>query len=219
MVNSMIRKYDELFDLEKTIAKDLFEKVDNSWEVLPLIKDYIIEIIPSLGENDNKLKEDVYVHKSVKINPSAYIEGPTIICEGTEIRHNAYIRGSVIIGKNCVIGNSTEVKNSILFDGVNCPHFNYVGDSVVGENAHTGAGVILSNVRSDKKNVRVESIETNLRKMGAIVGANVEIGCNSVVCPGTIIGGNTSIYPLTMVKGVIPSNSIVKTTNEVVRKK
>ena len=219
MVNSMIRKYDELFDLEKTIAKDLFEKVDNSWEVLPLIKDYILEIIPSLGEDYNKLKEGVYVHKSVKINPSAYIEGPTIICEGTEIRHNAYIRGSVIIGKNCVIGNSTEVKNSILFDGVNCPHFNYVGDSVVGENAHTGAGVILSNVRSDKKNVRVESIETNLRKMGAIVGANVEIGCNSVVCPGTIIGGNTSIYPLTMVKGVIPSNFIVKTTNEVVRKK
>lgn len=219
MVNSMIRKYDELFDLEKTIAKDLFEKVDNSWEVLPLIKDYILEIIPSLGEDYNKLKEGVYVHKSVKINPSAYIEGPTIICEGTEIRHNAYIRGFVIIGKNCVIGNSTEVKNSILFDGVNCPHFNYVGDSVLGENSHTGAGVILSNVRSDKKNVRVESIETNLRKMGAIVGANVEIGCNSVVCPGTIIGGNTSIYPLTMVRGVIPSNSIVKTTNEVVRKK
>lgn len=219
MVNSMIRKYDELFDLEKTIAKDLFEKVDNSWEVLPLIKDYILEIIPSLGEDYNKLKNGVYVHKSVKINPSAYIEGQTIICEGTEIRHNAYIRGSVIIGKNCVIGNSTEVKNSILFDGVNCPHFNYVGDSVLGENSHTGAGVILSNVRSDKKNVRVESIETNLRKMGAIVGANVEIGCNSVVCPGTIIGGNTSIYPLTMVKGVIPSNSIVKTTNEVVRKK
>lgn len=219
MVNSMIRKYDELFDLEKTIAKDLFEKVDNSWEVLPLIKDYILEIIPSLGEDYNKLKEGVYVHKSVKINPSAYIEGPTIICEGTEIRYNAYIRGSVIIGKNCVIGNSTEVKNSILFDGVNCPHFNYVGDSVLGENSHTGAGVILSNVRSDKKNVRVESIETNLRKMGAIVGANVEIGCNSVVCPGTIIGGNTSIYPLTMVRGVIPSNSIVKTTNEVVKKK
>ncbi len=219
MVNSMIRKYDELFDLEKTIAKDLFEKVDNPWEVLPLIKDYILEIIPSLGEDYNKLKKGVYVHKSVKINPSAYIEGPTIICEGTEIRHNAYIRGFVIIGKNCVIGNSTEVKNSILFDGVNCPHFNYVGDSVLGENSHTGAGVILSNVRSDKKNVRVESIETNLRKMGAIVGANVEIGCNSVVCPGTIIGGNTSIYPLTMVKGVIPSNSIVKTTNEVVKKK
>lgn len=219
MVNSMIRKYDELFNLEKTIAKDLFERVNNPWEVLPLIKDYILEIIPSLGEDYNKLKEDVYVNKSVKINPSAYIEGPTIICEGTEIRHNAYIRGSVIIGKNCVIGNSTEVKNSILFDGVNCPHFNYVGDSVLGENSHTGAGVILSNVRSDKKNVRVESIETNLRKMGAIVGGNTEIGCNSVVCPGTIIGGNTSVYPLTMVKGVIPSNSIVKTTNEIVKKK
>lgn len=215
----MIRKYDELFDLEKTIAKDLFERVDNPWEVLPLIKDYILEIIPSLGSDYNKLKEGVYVHKSVKINPSAYIDGPTIICEGTEIRHNAYIRGSVIIGKNCVIGNSTEVKNSILFDGVNCPHFNYVGDSVLGENSHTGAGVILSNVRSDKKNVKVESIETNLRKMGAIVGTSVEMGCNSVVCPGTIIGGNTSVYPLTMVKGVIPSNSIVKTTNEIVKKK
>lgn len=219
MVNSMIRKYDELFDLEKTIAKDLFERVDNPWEVLPLIKDYILEIIPSLENDYIKLKDDVYVHKSVKINPSAYIEGPTIICEGTEIRHNAYIRGSVIIGKNCVIGNSTEVKNSILFDGVNCPHFNYVGDSVLGENSHTGAGVILSNVRSDKKNVKVESIETNLRKMGAIVGTSVEMGCNSVVCPGTIIGGNTSVYPLTMVKGVIPSNSIVKTTNEIVKKK
>ncbi len=219
MVNSMIRKYDELFNLEKTIAKDLLERVDNPWEVLPSIKDYILEIIPSLGNDYIKLKDDAYVHKSVKINPSAYIEGPTIICEGTEIRHNAYIRGSVIIGKNCVIGNSTEVKNSILFDGVNCPHFNYVGDSVLGENAHTGAGVILSNVRSDKKNVKVESIETNLRKTGAIVGGNAEIGCNSVVCPGTIIGGNTSVYPLTMVKGVIPSNSIVKTTNEIVKKK
>ncbi len=219
MVNSMIRKYDELFNLEKTIAKDLFERVDNPWEVLPSIKDYILEIIPSLGNDYIKLKDDAYVHKSVKINPSAYIEGPTIICEGTEIRHNAYIRGSVIIGKNCVIGNSTEVKNSILFDDVNCPHFNYVGDSVLGENAHTGAGVILSNVRSDKKNVKVESIETNLGKMGAIVGSNAEIGCNSVVCPGTIIGKNTSIYPLTMVKGVIPSNSIVKTTNDIILKK
>lgn len=219
MVNSMIRKYDELFDLEKKIVKDLFERVDNPWEVLPLIKDYILEIIPSLGSDYIKLKEDVYVHKSVKIDPSAYIEGPTIICEGTEVRHNAYIRGSVIIGKNCVIGNSTEVKNSILFDGVKCPHFNYIGDSVLGENAHTGAGVIFSNVRNDKKNVRVESTETNLKKMGAIVGSNAEIGCNSVVCPGTIIGGNTSIYPLTMVKGVIPSNSIVKSTNEIINKK
>lgn len=219
MVNSMIRKYDELFDLEKKIVKDLFERVDNPWEVLPLIKDYILEIIPSLGSDYIKLKEDVYVHKSVKIVPSAYIEGPTIISEGTKVRHNAYIRGSAIISKNCVIGNSTEVKNSILFDCVSCPRFNYIGDSVLVENAHTGAGVIFSNVRNDKKNVRVESTETNLKKMGAIVGSNAEIGCNSVVCPGTIIGGNTSIYPLTMVKGVIPSNSIVKSTNEIINKK
>lgn len=219
MVKIMIKKYGKLLNLDNTIAKDLFDKIEYPWEVLPEIKNYILEIIPTLGSEYLKLKDNVYVHKSVQVDKSAHIDGPTIIGENSEIRHSAYIRGSVIIGKNCVIGNSTEVKNSILFDGVACPHFNYVGDSVLGENAHTGAGVILSNVRSDKKNVRVEAIETNLRKMGAIVGSDVEIGCNSVVCPGTIIGKNSSIYPLTMVKGIIPENVIVKSMDNIINKK
>lgn len=209
----MIKKYENMLNMNATIARKLFDRVDYPWEVLPLIKDYILEIIPTLDSDYIKLKNDVYVHKSVKIEEGAYINGPTIICENSVIRHNAYIRGSVIIGKSSVIGNSTEVKNSILFDKVECPHFNYVGDSVLGEHAHLGAGVILSNVRSDKKEVN------GLRKCGSILGNNAEIGCNSVLCPGTIIGENSSVYPLTMVKGEVESNMIVKTTNEIVKKK
>lgn len=209
----MIRKYENMLNMNVTIARKLFDRVDYPWEVLPLIKDYILEIIPTLDSDYIKLKNDVYVHKSVKIEEGAYINGPTIICENSVIRHNAYIRGSVIIGKSSVIGNSTEVKNSILFDKVECPHFNYVGDSVLGEHAHLGAGVILSNVRSDKKEVN------GLRKCGSILGNNAEIGCNSVLCPGTIIGENSSVYPLTMVKGEVESNMIVKSTNEIVKKK
>lgn len=209
----MIRKYENMLNMNVTIARKLFDRVDYPWEVLPLIKDYILEIIPTLDSDYIKLKNDVYVHKTVKIEEGAYINGPTIICENSVIRHNAYIRGSVIIGKSSVIGNSTEVKNSILFDKVECPHFNYVGDSVLGEHAHLGAGVILSNVRSDKKEVN------GLRKCGSILGNNAEIGCNSVLCPGTIIGENSSVYPLTMVKGEVESNMIVKTTNEIVKKK
>lgn len=209
----MIKKYKNMLNMNATIARKLFDRVDYPWEVLPLIKDYILEIIPTLDSDYIKLKNDVYVHKSVKIEEGAYINGPTIICENSVIRHNAYIRGSVIIGKSSVIGNSTEVKNSILFDKVECPHFNYVGDSVLGEHAHLGAGVILSNVRSDKKEVN------GLRKCGSILGNNAEIGCNSVLCPGTIIGENSSVYPLTMVKGEVESNMIVKSTNEIVNKK
>ena len=209
----MIKKYENMLNMNATIARNLFDRVDYPWEVLPLIKDYILEIIPTLDSDYIKLKNDVYVHKTVKIEEGAYINGPTIICENSVIRHNAYIRGSVIIGKNSVIGNSTEVKNSILFDKVECPHFNYVGDSVLGEHAHLGAGVILSNVRSDKKEVN------GLRKCGSILGNNAEIGCNSVLCPGTIIGENSSVYPLTMVKGEVESNMIVKSTNEIVNKK
>lgn len=209
----MIKKYKNMLNMNATIARKLFDRVDYPWEVLPLIKDYILEIIPTLDSDYIKLKNDVYVHKSVKIEEGAYINGPTIICENSVIRHNAYIRGSVIIGKSSVIGNSTEVKNSILFDKVECPHFNYVGDSVLGEHAHLGAGVILSNVRSDKKEVN------GLRKCGSILGNNAEIGCNSVLCPGTIIGENSSVYPLTMVKGEVESNMIVKSTNEIVKKK
>ena len=209
----MIKKYENMLNMNATIARKLFDRVDYPWEVLPLIKDYMLEIIPTLDSDYIKLKNDVYVHKSVKIEEGAYINGPTIICENSVIRHNAYIRGSVIIGKSSVIGNSTEVKNSILFDKVECPHFNYVGDSVLGEHAHLGAGVILSNVRSDKKEVN------GLRKCGSILGNNAEIGCNSVLCPGTIIGENSSVYPLTMVKGEVESNMIVKSTNEIVKKK
>lgn len=209
----MIKKYENMLNMNATITKKLFDRVDYPWKVLPLIKDYILEIIPTLDSDYIKLKNDVYVHKSVKIEEGAYINGPTIICENSVIRHNAYIRGSVIIGKSSVIGNSTEVKNSILFDKVECPHFNYVGDSVLGEHAHLGAGVILSNVRSDKKEVN------GLRKCGSILGNNAEIGCNSVLCPGTIVGENSSVYPLTMVKGEVESNMIVKSTNEIVNKK
>ena len=209
----MIKKYKNMLNMNTTIARKLFDRVDYPWEVLPLIKDYILEIIPTLDSDYIKLKNDVYVHKSVKIEEGAYINGPTIICENSVIRHNAYIRGSVIIGKSSVIGNSTEVKNSILFDKVECPHFNYVGDSVLGEHAHLGAGVILSNVRNDKKEVN------GLRKCGSILGNNAEIGCNSVLCPGTIIGENSSVYPLTMVKGEVESNMIVKSTYDIVNKK
>ena len=209
----MIKKYEKMLNMDATITKKLFDRVDYPWEVLPLINDYILEIISTLGSDYIKLKDDVYVHKTVKIEEGAYINGPTIICENSVIRHNAYIRGSVIIGKNSVIGNSTEVKNSILFDKAECPHFNYVGDSVLGEHAHLGAGVILSNVRSDKKEVN------GLRKCGSILGNNTEIGCNSVSCPGTIIGENSSVYPLTMVKGEVESNMIVKSANEIVKKK
>ena len=209
----MIKKYEKMLNMDATITKKLFDRVNYPWEVLPLISNYILEIIPTLGSDYIKLKDNVYVHKTVKIEEGAYINGPTIICENSVIRHNAYIRGFVIIGKNSVIGNSTEVKNSILFDKVECPHFNYVGDSVLGEHAHLGAGVILSNVRSDKKEVN------GLRKCGSILGNNAEIGWNSVLCPGTIVGENSSVYPLTMVKGEVESNMIVKSTYEIVNKK
>lgn len=209
----MIKKYEKMLNMDATISAPLFDRVDYPWEVLPLINNYILEVIPTLGSDYIKLKDNVYVHKTVKIEEGAYINGPAIICENSVIRHNAYIRGSVIIGKNSVIGNSTEVKNSILFDKVECPHFNYAGDSVLGEHAHLGAGVILSNVRSDKKEVN------GLHKCGSILGNDTEIGCNSVLCPGTIIGENSSVYPLTMVKGEIESNMIVKSTYEIVKKK
>ena len=209
----MIKKYEKMLNMDATISAPLFDRVDYPWEVLPLINNYILEVIPTLGSDYIKLKDNVYVHKTVKIEEGAYINGPAIICENSVIRHNAYIRGSVIIGKNSVIGNSTEVKNSILFDKVECPHFNYVGDSVLGEHAHLGAGVILSNVRSDKKEVN------GLHKCGSILGNDTEIGCNSVLCPGSIIGENSSVYPLTMVKGKVESNMIVKSTYEIAKKK
>ena len=164
----------------------------------------------------------MWVHKSAKISASACIVGPTIIGENTEVRHCAYIRGNVIVGDNCVIGNSTEVKNAIIFNNCQCPHYNYVGDAILGEYAHTGAGVILSNVKSDKSNVIIKDgendIHTGLRKMSAIIGDHVDIGCNSVLCPGTVIFPNTNIYPLTRVRGVIGENMIVKSMDNIVNK-
>ncbi|MBQ6841225.1 MAG: UDP-N-acetylglucosamine pyrophosphorylase [Bacilli bacterium] len=218
----MLKKYNDLLNLDATIAKELFEKVEHPWEVLPKIKEYILDLIPTLGDEYIQLSENVYAHKSAKISPTACIDAPTIIGADTEVRHCAYIRGSVIVGNKCVIGNSTEVKNAIIFNNVQCPHYNYVGDALLGEFAHTGAGVILSNVKSDKSNVILkldgETIETGLRKFSAIVGNHVEVGCNSVLCPGTIIYPNTNIYPLTRVRGVIGPNKIVKDMQNIIEK-
>lgn len=218
----MLKKYNELLNLDATIAKDLFEKSNHPWEVLPLIKQFILDIIPTLSDEYDLYDENVYIHKDAKIAKSALICGPTIIGKGTEVRHCAYIRGNVIIGENCVIGNSTELKNSIIFNNCQCPHYNYIGDSVLGEYAHTGAGVILSNIKSDKKNIKIrdndDAIETGLRKIGAILGDYVDVGCNSVLFPGTIVYPKTNIYPLTRVRGVIGPNKIVKDMNDIVEK-
>lgn len=219
----MLKKYEELININETIAKDLFERKKYPWEVLPLLKEYILEIISKLSDEYIKYDDNVYTHKDAIISKTACILGPTIICKGAEIRHCAYIRGNAIIGENAIIGNSTEVKNAIIFNNAKCPHFNYVGDSILGNYAHLGAGVILSNVKNDKKNINInfnnEVINTGLKKMGAIVGNNVEVGCNSVICPGTIIYPNTDIYPLTRVRGVIEANKIVKDMNSIVDKK
>ena len=182
-----------------------------------------MRFIPILGDKYYEIEENVYVHKEAKVARSACVVGPTIICKVAEIRRCAYIRGNLIIGEKTIIGNSTEVKNAIIFNNVQCSHYNYIGDSILGEYAHTGAGVILSNVKSDKKGIKINIdgviIETELRKLGAIIGDCVEIGCNSVLCPGTIIFPNTNIYPLTRVRGVIISNKIVKVMNNIIEKK
>ena len=214
----------ELFDLEKTIVKDLFKDKEYPWEVLPNIKDFIIELGKTLPkETFNEVKENVWIAKSAKVFDSAYIAGPCIIDENAEIRQCAFVRGSAIIGKNVVLGNSCEVKNAILFDNVQVPHFNYVGDSVLGYKSHIGAGGITSNVKSDKTLVTIkegeEKIETNLKKVGAMIGDNVEVGCNSVLCPGTVIGRGTTIYPLSMVRGVVKENSIYKSERDIVERR
>lgn len=212
----------EIINLNYTICKDLFDRVNNVWEVLPKISNYIIELGESLDKDHyTKLKDNIWIGDNVTINETSTINGPCIIDDNTEIRPGAYIRGNVIIGKNCVIGNSTEIKNSIIFDYAQIPHFNYVGDSILGYKSHLGAGVIISNLKNDKSNIVVhaaEDIDTSLRKFGAVIGDNVDIGCNSVVFPGTIIYPNTSIYPLTRVRGVISGNSIVKDEKTIINK-
>ena len=207
-----------LFDFNKTIASSYILKYDYP-EVLNHIGEIILEISKTLNNDYQEISPNVFVHKSVKIDKSATIIGPCLVLENSEIRVNAYIRGNVIIGKNCVIGNSTELKNTILFDEVKVPHFNYIGDSLLGYKVHFGAGSLTSNVKSDESNVTLtinsEKIKTNRKKIGALVGDKVEIGCNAVLTPGSIIGKNTTIYPLVMVRGEIPENKIVKSTTMV----
>lgn len=213
----------DLYNLEETIAKDIFLKSEYPWEILPKIKDFIIELGQSLDPEEYICTDqNVWIAKSAKVAPSAYIAGPTIIGKDTEIRHCAFIRGNAIIGNNCVVGNSTELKNVILFNNVQVPHYNYVGDSILGSHSHMGAGAITSNVKSDKQLVVIKDgnarIETGLKKFGAIIGDNVEVGCGSVLNPGTIIGKNSNIYPLSSVRGIIAPNSIYKKQGEVVNK-
>lgn len=215
--------HENLLDLSQTCAGELFFGVCYPWEVLPKVKDFILYLGARLPETEyKKIAKDVWASNESKIFDSAYIEGPTIIQKGSQIRHCAFIRGGVIVGENCVIGNSTEVKNAVLFNGVQVPHFNYVGDSVLGYKVHMGAGAITSNVKSDKSLISVnfnqQKIETNLKKFGAIIGDFTEIGCNAVVNPGTILGRNTTIYPTTMVRGFIPENTILKNTGEKITK-
>ena len=213
-----------LYNLNETIAKELLESVTYPWEALSKIGEYILEIGQKLdGNRYDKIGEDVWIAKSAKVMSTAYINGPAIIGENAEIRHCAFIRGKVIVGEGAVVGNSTELKNVILFNKVQVPHYNYVGDSILGYKAHMGAGSITSNVKSDKKLVVVkngtETIETGIKKFGAMIGDEVEVGCGSVLNPGTVVGKNSNIYPLSSVRGVVPINSIYKNKNEIVEKR
>ncbi|MBR3173854.1 MAG: UDP-N-acetylglucosamine pyrophosphorylase [Eubacterium sp.] len=213
----------DLYDLNETIAKDLFEGKTYPWEVLPEIGDFVTKLGETLSDEFNHPEENIWIHKSVKIAKTATLNGPLIIDADTEVRPGAFIRGNVLVGKNCVVGNSTELKNVVLFNTVQVPHYNYVGDSILGTHSHMGAGSITSNVKSDKTLVVVknegEEIETGLKKFGAMIGDYVEVGCNSVLNPGTVIGRNTNIYPLSPVRGVVPENSIYKSTDIIVDKK
>lgn len=210
-------------DLSKTLAKELLESKTYPWEVLPLISQFIVELGNTLSEEEyEKRGENVWIAKSAKVAPTAYINGPAIIGKEAEVRHCAFIRGNALVGEGAVVGNSTELKNVILFDKVQVPHYNYVGDSILGYKSHMGAGSITSNVKSDKKLVVVkgqtEKIETGLKKFGARLGDEVEVGCGSVLNPGTVVGSHTNIYPLSSVRGVVPSGSIYKKQGEVVEK-
>lgn len=216
-------KIKNLYDLKETIAAELLETVEYPWEALKGISDFIKKIGPTLDADIYEQRgEDIWVAKSAKVAPTACLNGPLIIDEDAEIRHCAFVRGSAIVGKGSVVGNSTELKNVIIFNSVQVPHYNYVGDSVLGYKSHMGAGSITSNVKSDKTLVTVkgagEQIETGLKKFGAMLGDFVEVGCNSVLNPGTVVGRNSNIYPLSMVRGVVPANSIYKNKNEIVEK-
>ncbi len=212
----------ELYNLEETRAKSLLETKTYPWEVLHLIKDFILETGKGLPKDEfDEVSENVWIHKTAKIYPNTNIYGPCIIDAETEVRPGAFIRGNALVGKKCVVGNSTELKNVILFNNVQVPHYNYVGDSVLGYKSHMGAGSITSNVKSDKTLVVVKgetNYETGLKKFGAMLGDFVEVGCNSVLNPGTVIGRNSNVYPTSSVRGVIPENSIYKNKDEIVSK-
>ena len=216
-------KISNLYNLDETIAKDLFTGVTYPWEVLPKIRAFILQLGSTLSEEEyEKVGEDVWIAKSAAVAPTAYIHGPAIIGKHAEVRHCAFIRGSAIVGEGAVVGNSTELKNVVLFNKVQVPHYNYVGDSILGYRAHMGAGSITSNVKSDKKPVVVKvgraRIETGLKKFGAMLGDEVEVGCGSVLNPGTVIGRHSNIYPLSSVREAVPENSIYKMRGEVVEK-
>lgn len=214
---------EELFSLDQSLLGDRIKECNYPWEILPRIGEYIIELGEKLpaGKYD-QIKDYVWVAKNAKISDSADITGPCIIGENTEVRHCAFIRGNALVGEGCVVGNSTELKNVVLFNNVQVPHYNYVGDAVLGYKSHMGAGSICSNVKSDKKLVVVkdgdEKIETGLKKFGAMLADHVEVGCGSVLNPGTVIGRNTNIYPLSPVRGCVPANSIYKNKDEIVTK-
>ena len=215
-------KTTELFDLSHTAAGDYLNGFAYPWQALSGIKAMILEIGSKLSDDFIQVSPDVWVHKTAKVAPTAYLGSPCIISAGTEVRHCAFIRGSALVGENCVVGNSVELKNVILFDNVQVPHYNYVGDSILGYKSHMGAGSLTSNVKSDKTLVVVkngdEKIETGLKKFGAMVGDFVEVGCNSVLNPGTVVGRNSNIYPLSCVRGVVPKDSIYKTGGQIVKK-
>ena len=213
-------KITELYDLDHTLAKDYLSQFDYPWEALKGIKDFILALGPTLGDDYEEREPGVWIHKTAKVAPSAYIGAPCIIGPETEVRHCAFIRGSALVGANCVVGNSVEYKNVIIFDNVQTPHYNYVGDSILGYKSHMGAGSITSNIKSDRKNIVIrtseDSIETGLRKIGAMLGDYVEVGCNAVMNPGTMIGRHCIVYPTSCVRGVVPEKSIWKNTGEVV---
>lgn len=216
-------KVKDLYSLEESLAGEMLSKCEYPWEALPKIKDLILELGPKLSEDEYDYKGDnVWIAKTAKIYPNNYIAGPTIIGPETEVRPGAFIRGNALVGSKCVVGNSTELKNVILFNNVQVPHYNYVGDSILGYKAHMGAGSITSNVKSDKQLVIVhnegENIETGLKKFGAMLGDNVEVGCNSVLNPGTVIGKCSNVYPTSCVRGVVAKCSIHKNSGEVIKK-
>ena len=217
-------RIEALFDLNRTIAAPLFQRFSYPWELLPEIGSFLMELGQTLPESEyEKFGDCIWVHRSVKIAKTVSLKEPLIVCEGGELRQCAFVRGNVLIGRNSVAGNSCEFKNSILFDHVETPHYNYIGDSVLGYRSHMGAGAITSNIKSDRKNIVIhcgnEEIETGLRKIGGILGDGVEVGCGSVLNPGVVIGKNTTVYPLSSVRGVLPANTIYKREGELDRKR